>query len=214
MTGPLATALNAAAVGSAQFFLNGANTKTKGVDIVSTYSGINLGEGYVDITLAANFTDTKVKDIFVPTAGALASVSPDVIFSSQDISIIEEWQPQDRISLSAMYALDRLTVNLALNRYGEYTVLDDSKQTYGAEILTDLRVAWQFNDNLSAFFSGNNIFDITPDEANNTASRGGLFESVPGAMDMASNTVFRYSRRSAPFGFNGAYFSAGVTYSF
>ncbi len=214
VTGPLASALTAAAVGSAQFFLNGANTETRGVDIVTTYTGIELLDGYVDVTLAANFTNTNVTDIFVPTGGALAGLSPDVVFSEQDISIVEEWQPQDRISFSAVYILDRLTVNMALNRYGKYTVLDDTRQTYGAEILTDLRFAWQFTDGLSVFLAGNNIFDVTPDEATNTSSRGGKFESVPGAQDMASDTVFRYSRRSAPFGFNGAYYSAGVSYSF
>jgi len=60
----------------------------------------------------------------------------------------------------------------------------------------------------------NNLFDVTPDEATNTGSRGGNFESVAGAEDLASDTVFRYSRRSAPFGFNGMFMTAGVTINF
>jgi iron complex outermembrane receptor protein len=55
---------------------------------------------------------------------------------------------------------------------------------------------------------------VTPDEVTNSTSRGGNFESVPGAMDMGSPTVFRYSRRSAPFGFNGAYWSVGANWRF
>ena len=199
---------------AAQFFLNGADTETEGVDLVSTYSDIELGAGSLSITLAANFTETEVTDIFVPTDGAISTIDPSVVFSEQDISIIEEWQPKDRIALSGNYTQDRFTFDLAFNRYGEYTVLDSERQTYGAEILTDIRFSYGILDNLDVYLVGNNIFDVTPDEATNTSSRGGLFESEPGAQDLASDTVFRYSRRSAPFGFNGAFYSAGVTFKF
>jgi iron complex outermembrane receptor protein len=168
----------------------------------------------VDFTVAANFTNTDVTDKFVPSSGALSGVDPNVVISAQDVSIIEEWQPQDRVSASALYTRENWIVNLSLNRFGEYTVVDDDAQTYGAEILTDLYVKYQFNDQISVNFTGNNIFDVTPDETTNTSSRGGLFESAPGAEDLASDTVFRYSRRSAPFGFNGAYYSVGLSYDF
>ena len=70
------------------------------------------------------------------------------------------------------------------------------------------------DNGLSLFVSGNNIFDVTPDEVTNSGSRGGSFESAPGLEDMFSPTVFKYSRRSAPFGFNGAYWSVGANYRF
>ncbi len=212
--GALTNALDANAVEAVQFFLNGADTETRGVDIVITHEGIEIAGGLLDVALAANFTETDVTDIFVPNSGAISTLDPSVVFSDQDISIIEEWQPEDRINLTFNYALDALTANLAFNRYGEYTVLDATEQTYDAEILTDVNIRYQLNDNFSIFVSGNNIFDVTPDETDNTTSRGGQFESAPGAEDLASDTVFRYSRRSAPFGFNGAFFSAGVTYDF
>ncbi|MBT5331797.1 MAG: TonB-dependent receptor [Porticoccaceae bacterium] len=213
-TGAIATALASVGAEAAQFFLNGMNTETSGFDIVSTYSGMEFADGNLDLTLAANFTETEVTDIFVPNAGALSSVDPSEVISAQDISIIEEWQPQDRISLSGLYTKDQWTVNLAFNRFGEYTVVDSSPQTYSAEILTDLYVKYSLSDNMSLSFTGNNIFDVTPDETTNTGSRGGSFESAPGAEDLASPTVFRYSRRSAPFGFNGAYYAVGLSYNF
>ena len=137
-----------------------------------------------------------------------------MVFSAQDISIVEEWQPKDRIILSGDYMIGDISVNLAFNRYGEYTVLDSTSQTYGSEWLTDLRIGYAISDNMDIYFMANNLFDVTPDETTNTGSRGGLFESAPGAEDMASDTVFRYSRRSAPFGFNGGFYSAGINYRF
>ena len=212
--GPLESALIAADAEAAQFFLNGANTETTGFDIVSTWGGIEVAGGDLNLTLAANFTETDVTDIFVPVSGALAGLDPSVVFSAQDISIIEEWQPEDRISFIADYSIGAFSINVGLQRYGEYTVLDSSSQTYSAEILTDLNINYDLGNGVNLFFNGNNIFDVTPDETTNTGSRGGNFESAPGAEDLASPTVFRFSRRSAPFGFNGAYFSAGLSYEF
>jgi len=220
-TGGLGLALDAAGASAAQFFLNGADTETRGLDIVSTYGDIALGDGTLDITFAANFTDTDVTDLFVPSTGALSALAPEVVINEVDVSIIEQWQPEDRINLSARYTLDRWVFNLSFQRYGEYTViepgsddLDGRTQTYGAELLTDVSVTYRLENGLRFFFSGNNIFDVTPDETTNTSSRGGQFESAPGEEDLASPTVFQFSRRAAPFGFNGSYFSLGIAYDF
>jgi len=211
----LDAALIQAGAGAGQFFLNGADTETSGIDVVATYSGIELIGGYLDLTLAANFTETEVTKLFTPDDSGLETVPVDVVFSAQDISIIEEWQPEDRISLNALYSRDALSVNLALNRYGEYTVTDGGRQTYGAELLTDINVSYAFANGITVSVAGNNIFDVTPDENVIGNSRTGVIENGPGgAIIVDSAGVFQYSRRSAPFGFNGAYFSAGVTWAF
>ncbi|MCP8900033.1 TonB-dependent receptor plug domain-containing protein [Gilvimarinus xylanilyticus] len=212
--GLLQAALNEANVAAAQFFLNGADTETRGVDVVATYNGLNVLGGNLDITFAGNYTDTEVTSTYVPQGGAIASLDPSVVFSEQDISIIESWQPEDRLALTGDYRRGDFSATLSFNRYGEYTVVDSSAQTYSAELLTDLRLGYDLTESLELYFTGHNIFDVTPDEVTNTSSRGGLFESAPGAEDMASDTVFRYSRRSAPFGFNGALYSVGISVRF
>jgi iron complex outermembrane receptor protein len=206
----LDAALVAAGAGSGQFFLNGADTETQGVDLVATW-GTDLFEGNLDLTLAANFTKTEVVDLFTPNGTGLTT---DQVFSEQDISIIEEWQPEDRISLSGVYRQGPLTVNLALNRYGEYTVLDGARQTYGAKILTDARVAYEVMEGLSLSLGANNLFDVTPDKNKVGNSRSGTIVDDAGNTIVSSPGIFTYSRRSAPFGFNGAYYYAGVSYSF
>ncbi len=209
----LDNALTAAGAGAGQFFLNGADTETQGVDIITAWN-TQLGDGDLNLTFAANFTETEVAKIFTPPNSALGDIPASDIFSSQDISIIEEWQPEDRISISGLYTLEDLSINLALNRYGEYTVTDGDRQTYGAEILTDLRVKYQINDKLSINIGGNNIFDVYPDENEIGNSRTGTIVDASGNTIVSSPGVFTYSRRSAPFGFNGAYYYAGVEYNF
>lgn len=215
LSGALDAALVQAGAGAGQFFLNGADTETQGVDVVATWTGLELAGGDLNVTLAANFTETDVVNLFTPAGSGLGTVSTDVVFSSQDISIVEEWQPEDRISLNGMYYRDAWTVNLAFNRYGEYTVTDGGRQTYGAEILTDVNISYDLDNGVRLMFSGNNIFDVTPDENVIGNSRTGAIENGPGGnLIVDSAGVFRYSRRSAPFGFNGAYYSVGASYSF
>ena len=209
----LDAALIAAGAGKGQFFLNGADTETRGLDVVTTWNTQALG-GDLNLTLAANFTDTEVTKLFTPEGSGLESVSTDKVFSSQDISIIEEWQPENRVSLSSLYKKDNWTVNLAFNRYGEYTVTDGGRQTYGAKMLTDLRVNYQVNDNLSLNIGANNLFDVTPDENRIGNSRTGTIVDNNGNVVVSSPGVFTYSRRSVPFGFNGAYYYAGAEFTF
>jgi iron complex outermembrane receptor protein len=209
----LDAALIASGAGAGQFFLNGADTETRGVDIVATWNTELMG-GDLNLTAAANFTETDVVSIFTPSDSALGSIDPNDIFSEQAISIIEDWQPQDRISLSSLYTKGDLSISLAFNRYGEYTVTDGGTQTYGAEILTDLRVNYHVTENLSFNIGGNNIFDVFPDENTIGNSRSGTIVDASGNVIVSSPGVFTYSRRSAPFGFNGAYYYAGAEFTF
>ena len=219
-SGSLGDALEAAGAGAGQFFLNGADTETTGFDVVMTYAGIELFGGMLDVTLAGNHTETDVKDIY--TAGGLAAVDPDVVFSSQDISIIEEWQPEDRVNLTGIYTYNNFMFNLSVNRFGEYTVRDGTneagdllRQDFDAVYVTDLLVRYRFNNGLGFTIGGNNVFDEFPDKNKIGNSRGGTLEDGPGGPTVISSPgVFKYSRRSAPFGFNGAYWYAGVSYDF
>tara|TARA_Y100000782_G_scaffold107622_1_gene130120 strand:- start:457 stop:3468 length:3012 start_codon:yes stop_codon:yes gene_type:complete len=209
----LDAALVSSGAGAGQFFLNGADTETEGVDLVATWNTEGLG-GTLDFTFAANFTKTDVVDLFTPSGSGLETIPVEDVFSAQETSIIEEWQPEDRINLSALYRLEDWTVNLSLNRYGEYTVEDGGRQTYGAEILTDVKVSYFFDENLSFNIGANNLFDVYPDKNTIGNSRSGTIVDANGNTIVSSPGVFTYSRRSAPFGFNGAYYYVGAEYKF
>ncbi|WP_053084543.1 TonB-dependent receptor plug domain-containing protein [Catenovulum maritimum] len=213
LSNELDAALVSSGASAGQFFLNGADTETEGVDLVATW-GTDAFSGSLDFTFAANFTKTDVTKLFTPDNSALTNVSVSDVFSEQDISIIEEWQPEDRISLSSLYKSDKFKMNLAFNRYGEYTVTDGGRQTYGAEVLTDINLSYQVSESTAVSIGANNLFDVTPDKNTIGNSRTGRIEDSQGNLVVDSAGVFQYSRRSAPFGFNGAYYYAGVEYKF
>ena len=210
---PLDAALEVANVAAGQFFLNGSDTETFGVDMIATWKTQVLG-GNIDITFAANATQTEVVKLFTPPNSRLKDIAPEHIFSEQDISIIEEWQPESRISVSTLYKQDSWSFNLAFNRYGEYTITDGGRQTYGAELLTDIRMNYQYSSDISFNIGANNLFNVMPDINQIGNSRAGTIEDADGNILVSSSGVFTYSRRSAPFGFNGSYYYAGVEYRF
>lgn len=198
---------------AAQFFLNGANTETKGVDVIMTWTPSNFNQD-LSFTLAANVTDTDVVDLLVPIEPIFSSVETNDIFSQQDISIIEDWQPKNRMSLNTHYQLGHWSFNLMVNRYGEYTITDGGKQEYGAEILTDLHISYAFSNGFSFNIGSNNLFDVYPDKNTIGNANSGTIEDENGNILVSSTGVFTYSRRSAPFGFNGAYYYASIDYNF
>ncbi len=212
-SGSLGAALDSVGASRAQFFLNGADTETKGFDLIATYSGIELFGGNLNVTLAGNHTETDVTDVY--TAGGLSEVDPSVVFSQQDISIIEDWQPEDRVNLTGVYTINNFLLNLSVNRFGEYTVLDGEQQTFDAVYVTDVKLSYTLDNGVGFTIGGNNVFDEYPDKNEIGNSRGGELEATPGGdVIVESAGVFKYSRRSAPFGFNGAFWYAGLSYDF
>ncbi|MEM0955223.1 MAG: TonB-dependent receptor [Pseudomonadota bacterium] len=208
--------LNQLDISQAQFFLNAADTETQGVDVVVTYDMFLNNGATLDFSLAANFTETEITDIFAPDS--LSNLDPEDIFTEQDQTILEDWQPEDRINFVTTYRQGGWLAQVSLNRFGEYTVLDGDSQTFDAKILTDVLVSYEFDNGLRIRVGGNNIFDETPDTNRIGQSRsspdGGLVDPVTGQFVIDSPGVFQFSRRSAPFGFNGAFYYAGINYSF
>jgi len=208
-------ALDAANADSAQFFLNAVDTTTKGVDFVADWR-TELWSGDLGVSLAANYTDTEIDKIRPPDS--LSSV-PDIqnlVFPSQDQSILTEWQPRDRINLTGNYGINSWNIMLAANRFGTYTVEegDGSRQKFGAEVLVDTQISYAFDNGITFKLGGNNIFDVTPDKNTIGQSRGGTIVDGSGNVIVDSPGVFTYSRRSAPFGFNGAYWYGAMDFSF
>ena len=75
-------------------------------------------------------------------------------------------------------------------------------------------MSYFFDENLSFNIGANNLFDVYPDKTAIGNSRSGTSVDANGNTIVSSPGVFTYSRRSAPFGFNGAYYYVGAEYKF
>ena len=182
-----------------QFFMNAADTRTQGVDIVATWDVPFVLTGDLGLKLLATVSETEITKVNLP-AGL-----PDALFGEQDRSIVEEWQPSYRLTLSGSYRLNSLSAALAVHGYGPYTVLDGDRQTYDARYLTDLRLGYNLGFGRLSI-GANNLFNVTPEKNEIGQSRGGTIIDPDGNVIVDSPGVFQYSRRSAPFGFNGGFY--------
>lgn len=211
----LDAALASANANSAQFFLNAADTTTQGVDLVLTHSRTLL-RGALNLSLAANYTETKIDSVASPDSLANVPGIGELVFTSQDRSILEEWQPESRINLTGDWISGPFGVNLAINHFGEYTVEEAgrNRQTFGAKTLLDLQLRYVFDNGVSLRIGGNNIFGTTPDRNTIGQARGGRIVDSAGNVIVDSPGVFQFSRRSAPFGFNGAFYYAGLSWDY
>src|SRR4030081_852366 len=144
--------------GTVQYFTNGFNTKTKGVDLVASYP-FHLGDlGRIDTALAFNYNLTHV-----------TSFDPTVI-SPARIDDIAHYAPNRRLNLNLSYSLGPIRATALENYYGTWRDENDYPgQLFSAKWTTDLALSYTFLKNFTASIGGRNIFNAFPDTIANTA---------------------------------------------
>ncbi|HJU69484.1 MAG TPA: TonB-dependent receptor [Gemmatimonadaceae bacterium] len=188
-------------VSGARYFTNAVNTRTTGLDIVTSFAVDLKTRGLVRFTAGYNENRTKVLHVD-PTPPQLAAVS-SALFDRTERSRLEEGQPRNRISLTSTYDLNRLGLMLHTSRYGKIvsrpsqtTAAND--QVFQPKWITDMSVSYRITDQFSLALSGANIFDVYPD-TNITPNQ--------------TRGIYLYSGLT-PFGFNGAFWSLRATYEY
>ncbi|MBE9489403.1 MAG: TonB-dependent receptor [Bacteroidetes bacterium] len=190
---------------SLKFFVNAVNTKTTGVDLVANYKNIELGNGTLGATLAANFNDTKIEgQINTP---ALLAANGYEIFNRKEQSRIISARPKSKVLLGFDYNINDLSIILNNTYFGEVTwqhASDPTKdQTFAGKIITDLVINYEFSDKFSINASANNLLNVFPDVID---TKGDFVTDLGGR--------FKYPWEVNQFGFNGTVLNAGITFKF
>ena len=213
-TNPIDQTLESVNVGSAGFFLNAIDTRSKGVDIVFTYSKTAVGNGFISGSLAANFNKTEVTGTNFPDFIEQNNLG-DALFSREDISRVESWRPRQKIIGSATYELNKLSTTLSFTNFGEVTYRHPSNPaddaTYGAKTLTDLSFSYAFTEKIDLTVGANNIFDVYPDTfADAYASNGG----VPNDRNLDFVGRFKYPWQTTQFNIDGTRIFTNLSFRF
>ncbi len=182
--------------GTVQYFTNGFNTKTKGVDVVASYPW-DLSVGTLDTALAYNYNKTDV-----------TKHNPNVIDAARIVDI-QHYAPNNRVNFNASYGLGPVHVVLHENYYGTFRDENDYPgQLFSAKYTTDLEVGYQVLKNLTAAIGGRNIFNAFPDKIANSK----LSPISPITGGEADGEL--YPRTGGPFGFNGAFWYVRLSATF
>jgi iron complex outermembrane receptor protein len=189
-------------------FSNAVNTRTRGLEFVTTLNSNYGGMGRVDWSLAANYNKTDV----IKINQAPAELQPQTLLDATAISDIETASPRVRVNLGALWKFGAWTINARENFYGKSSELQssDGATYYETEVkptaITDLEVSYQFNRAWTLSVGANNLFNQYPNHTN-----AALLAEQRANLDNAAVSVYP---SFSPFGINGGYYYARVGFKF
>jgi len=182
-------------IGRARFFINGVDTRTKGLDLVLHYHESLERVGRLDLTAAGNWNTTTVTR--VPSTGILSALNPvPVLFDRINTLTFEEGTPRDKITLAADWShpvvFGDVGAQLRATRYGRVVEpgTDPTRDVpLNATTLVDFELRTSVGVHFTAALGVDNVFDQYP-------------QPYPSALNTTGALGFsRYS----PFGFNGRF---------
>jgi iron complex outermembrane receptor protein len=200
-----ASALNIG-VDEAQFFVNGVNTKTTGLDVVISWKK-KFGDNSFGATVLGNINNMKVDKV---NNGAL---DEQTFFGEREKAFLLASAPENKFSLNLNYSRKWFDAGLAFTRFSEVKLLDYqmyedvadygsfanqikvATDTYGAKIVTDLTLGFNLSKNSKLSIGSNNLFNIYPDQQDDWVEAGGYWDAVQ-------------------MGFGGAYYYARMNFKF
>ncbi len=194
-------------VEAAQFFANGADTKTTGIDIILAYK-TKLGNGSdFSATFLGNFNDMKIDKVLN------GSLDEQTFFGERDKAFLLTSAPKSKLSLNLNYNKNWFDAGLTLTRFSAVDLLDyqmyedpadygglasqvvAATDTYGEKMVTDLNLGFKLSESLKLNVGSNNLFNVYPDQQDDWTEAGGYWDSVQ-------------------MGFGGAYYYAKLNYKF
>ena len=173
--------------GSVQYFTNGFDTRTRGVDVVGTYRMQMMGNP-LNLTLAYNYNENEVTD-YDPVA-----IGADRIFD------IANFAPKHRLTASGAWSIEGFSLTARGNFYSDWaTEQDYPGDRFGSEFTADLDVSYTIADHYTLSVGATNLFNNHPDRISPTAANP-IYVLTGGTADGQV-----YPRSGGPFGINGGF---------
>lgn len=155
----------------AEYFLNAADTTTKGLDLVADYS-TGLGNfGKLGLTFAFNYSKTDVTNgIALPPQ--LVSVSGtsllgpgSAFFGGDKIGELEVLQPHTKLVSTLNWRKGTFGFSVTATRYGKYTqrTAAGDDRDFGAKLITDVNVSAKLTSFATLSAGATNLFDVRPE---------------------------------------------------
>ena len=193
-------------VDEAQFFVNGVDTKTIGLDVVLAWKK-TINENRFSATLVGNINDMKIDKV------KNGDLDEQTFFGERDKAFLLASAPPSKFGLNLNYGRKWLDAGLAFTRFSEVKLLDyqmyedvadygsfeeqkiAATDTYGAKIVTDLTLGFKLSKSLKLSVGANNLLNIYPDQQDDWVEAGGYWDAVQ-------------------MGFSGAYYYARLGFTF
>lgn len=205
-----ATGLGLGDVEAAQFFANGVDTRTNGVDVVLNYRhGIGSRQSSISYAIAANFNDTKIDRI---NSGGL---NPFTFFGPFSQAYLEAAAPDYKIAAGIQLNMGRFDAGVNWTQFSEVRLQDfqwvDTPATnqeeadalfpvatdiYEAVGTLDVTLGYQLSKCLRITIGANNLLNTYPTQQfDGWTDQGGFNDSV----QMGSDGAYYFGRLNITF---------------
>jgi len=201
------TAAGFGSIGGVQYFTNGLDTRTQGVDFTAGYKVPAGRTGTLDLTMGINYTKNTITHVD-PLPQVLidaGSTEPGLLDSVTAIGIEDE-RPDWRGTWQANYTVGRVDALGRFSYYGGFSsaqpgFCDLCRENYGGKGLTDVELGYRFNQ-VKLAAGVRNLFDVYPDQP---SSQVVVDDSGDTAKDFNDNFGTFPWAAASPFGYNGRF---------
>ena len=179
-------------VSEAQFFANGVDTKTTGLDVVFAWKK-SFGNSKFRATLVGNINDMQIENV------KNRNLSEAIFFGKREKAFLLASAPKSKFGLNLNYSKNKFDAGLAFTNFSKVVLVDygDENDVYTAKTITDLTLGYKLSKSLKLSIGSNNLFNVYPDkqdEQGNTEA-GGYWDSV----QMGFSGAYYYARLGLNF---------------
>jgi iron complex outermembrane receptor protein len=193
-------------VDAAQFFANGVDTKTTGIDFVLSYKTSLNNNSSMSVGIVGNMNGLKIDKIHN------GSLNEYTFFGPFSQAYLKAAAPDYKVGLNLGYTNRKFNVNAVLTQFSQVELQDfqwvDSPATtaaeaaalyssatdiYEAAMVVDLNMSYEFSNSTTLTIGSNNLFNTyaTP-QFDGWTDQGGLADSV----QMGSDGAYYFARLS------------------
>ena len=185
-----------------QFFANGVDTQTKGLDIILNWKKV-LDYSKISMHLSGNINYMKLTEIKNKELDAAT------FFGIRDQQFLLGSAPNSKFNLGINYEFKKLETSINFTRFSRIKLIDwqiaedvanfnnsaserlnAATDIYAPKVTTDLHFNYHFNAPINLQLGANNIFNMYPSKQNGYTDSGGLWDAI----QMGTNGSFYYTK--------------------
>ena len=191
-------------VDAAQFFANGVDTQTTGLDVVLGYNHSFGNEQKIGLTILGNFNKLDIESI------NNGDLNPFTFFGPFSQAYLKAAAPDYKVGANLSFTTSKFLVNVFLTQFSDVIIQDFqwvdtpatnqaeadalyavATDTYEATTTVDVSVTYNITSSLSITVGSNNLFNQYPTPQFDTwTDQGGMNDSV----QMGSDGAYYFGR--------------------
>ena len=187
---------------AAQFFANGIDTRSQGLDVVLNYRTY-FGTNKFSVGIIGNVNDLEIKKI------KNRQLDANTFFGPREQYFLMASAPDYKFGINAGYSFSKFDIAAALTQFSKVTILDwqiyeddadydgsyakklaASMDVYDPRLVMDLSLNYRISPKLNLTIGSNNLLNSYPTVQDDWTDSGGFWDSV----QMGTSGAYYYAR--------------------